>query len=36
MPEENEKVEDFISLWKNKLSTENLPSRKREIKSRKE
>jgi uncharacterized coiled-coil DUF342 family protein len=26
MPEENEKVEDFISLWKNKLSTENLPS----------
>jgi len=26
MPEENEKVEDFISLWKNKLSTETLPS----------
>jgi len=28
MPEENEKVEDFISLWKNKLSTENLPLEK--------
>ncbi|MHA2287576.1 MAG: hypothetical protein ACXABG_02195 [Promethearchaeota archaeon] len=26
MPEENEKVEDFISLWKKKLSTENTPS----------
>ncbi len=26
MSEENEKVEDFISLWKKKLSTENTPS----------
>ena len=26
MPEENEKVEDFISLWKKKISTENTPS----------
>ena len=26
MPDENEKVEDFISLWKKKLSTENTPS----------
>jgi len=26
MPEENEKVEDFISLWKNKLSTDTIPS----------
>ncbi len=26
MPEENEKVEDFISLWKKKISIENTPS----------
>ena len=26
MSEENEKVEDFISLWKKKLSTDNTPS----------
>ncbi len=26
MPEENEKIEDFISLWKKKIASENKPS----------